>query len=93
LRFTSQQNATLLEIIDPRQLPNTGDESMTRIRRMRVAIGQNNEWISLLSGSEPGSLRVIPEHGEEFEFTENRSEPLEAQICKLLLERAAATTD
>ncbi|MFL2547438.1 MAG: hypothetical protein ACJ0SL_08800 [Candidatus Rariloculaceae bacterium] len=66
---------------------------MTRIRRMRVAVGESKEWISLLSGSERGSPRVIPEHGEEFEFSDNQAEPLEAQIGKLLLERAAVTAD
>lgn len=50
---------------------------MTRVMRMRVQVGEQKEWISLLPGGKPDTHRVISEDGEEFEFTDNKREPLE----------------
>ena len=64
---------------------------MTRIRRMHISVDGREEWISLLAGDKPNTYRVIPEGGEEFEFTDNRQHPLEKQLAGLLSERAADT--
>ncbi len=66
---------------------------MTRIRRMHLSVGQRKEWISLISGDGPGTHRVIPEDGEEFEFTDSENEPLEAQISKILAGRSEVGSD
>jgi hypothetical protein len=57
---------------------------------MQVKLGEKKEWISLLSANAPNTHRVISEDGEEFEFVSNDSEPLEAQISRLLAERGAS---
>jgi hypothetical protein len=67
------------------------DDSMTRIRRMHISVDGREEWISLLAGNEPNSYRVIPEDGEEFEFTDDRQQPLEKRIAMLLTERSVDT--
>ncbi len=66
---------------------------MTRIMRMRVQVGERKEWISLLPGGEPDTHRAISEDGEEFEFTDNKQEPLEIQISRILSERSATISD
>ena len=66
---------------------------MTRVMRMRVQVGERKEWISLLPGGKPDTHRVISEDGEEFEFTDNKQEPLEKQIDKILSERSKAVSD
>jgi hypothetical protein len=67
------------------------DDSMTRIRRMHISVDGREEWISLLAGDKRNTYRVIPEGGEEFEFTDDRQQPLEKQLAGLLSERAADT--
>ncbi len=64
---------------------------MTRIRRICLSVGERKEWISLVSGSAPNTHRVIPTDGEEFEFSPNDEEPLEAQIARLMENRDAGT--
>jgi hypothetical protein len=67
------------------------DDSMTRIRRMHISVDGREEWISLLAGDKPNTYRVIPEGGEEFEFTDDRQQPLEKQLAGLLSERSTDT--
>ncbi|MGI9259151.1 MAG: hypothetical protein ACR2QQ_09960 [Gammaproteobacteria bacterium] len=64
---------------------------MTRIRRMCLSVDEKKEWISLVSGSAPNTLRVIPAEGDEFEFSPNDDEPLETQISRLMKNRTAET--
>jgi hypothetical protein len=45
----------------------------------------------LLAGNKPNTYRVIPEDGEEFEFTDDRQQPLEKKIAGLLSERSTDT--
>ena len=66
---------------------------MTRIRRMHLSVGQRKEWISLVSGEKPDTHRVIPQEGDEFEFEDNKSEPLETQISKILADRNSVAAD
>ncbi len=66
---------------------------MTRVMRMRVQVGEQKEWISLLPGGKPDTHRAISEGGEEIEFTDNKQEPLEIQIGRILFERNAAGSD
>ena len=60
---------------------------------MCLSVGERKEWISLVTGSAPNTHRVIPAEGEEFEFSPNDEEPLEAQISRLMENRAAETAD
>ncbi len=66
---------------------------MTRIMRMRLSVGERTEWVSLIAGDKPDSHRAIPEDGEEFEFTDNKREPLETQISRILAKRNATVSD
>lgn len=58
---------------------------------MCLSVGERKEWISLVSGSAPNTHRVIPNEGEEFEFSPNDEEPLETQISRLMEDRTAET--
>ena len=93
LRNTSQQHRHQPSIIEASQELSYEDEAMTRIRRMHIVVGQQKEWISLVSGDKPGTLRVISEEGDELEFTDNETEPLEAQIGKILLDKTRVAAD
>jgi len=64
---------------------------MTRIRRMHISVDGREEWISVLAANKPNTYRVIPEDGEEFEFTDDRQRPLEKQIAELLTEKPVDT--
>lgn len=54
---------------------------------MRVQVGEQKEWISLFPGGNPDTHRAISEGGEEFEFTDNKQEPLETQIGRIILRK------
>ena len=58
---------------------------------MHISADGREEWISLLAGNKPNTYRVIPENGEEFEFTDDRQQPLEKQIAMRLTERSVDT--
>ncbi len=58
---------------------------------MHISVDGREEWISLLAGNKPNTYRVIPEVGEEFDFTDDRQQPLEKQLAGLLSERSTDT--
>ena len=58
---------------------------------MHSSVDGREEWISLLAGNKPNTYRVIPEDSAEFEFTDDRQQPLEKQIAMLLTERSVDT--
>ncbi len=64
---------------------------MTRIRRMRLSVGEREEWISLVPGEEPDTHLAISQDGEEFEFIDNKRESLETQIRRILANRDTAS--
>jgi len=90
---TSQQYQRAARIITETHWSIKEDDLMTRIRRMNLSVGERKEWISLISGDQPGTHRVIPSEGEEFEFADNNEESLEAQISRLLQGRCSVDTE
>ena len=65
---------------------------MTRTMRIRVRVGDTREWVSVLSGSAPGTYLIIPGTGEEFEI-EDSGEPLEEQVSRALSNRDASAAE
>lgn len=48
-----------------------------------------SEWITLLQGPTANTYKVIRDTGEELELIDNKTEPLDDQIVKLLRKRRA----
>jgi hypothetical protein len=60
---------------------------------MRVLVGPKERVLSLVSVKKPGTLRVIPEEVDEFEFAYNQMEPLKIQIGKFHLDGTPITAN